>query len=322
VDDPRALTGPATAELTDRDVEVVDPNPVQQLPATVTSRERTGDRQVTVTDTSRIVAMNISGSIAATVWALGFGQDIVGRDVAADFPGMADVPVVTKDGHTINVEAVLDLDPTLVITDGSIGPLDVVTQLRDAGVALVFVDDDSSFEGAGTLARQVAAALGAPEAGEALADRVADEVAAVRDEVAPLVPAEPDDRIRMVFLYLRGTAGVYYLFGHGTGADDLIDALGGVDIASELGWGELTPLTDEAIVKADPDLILVMIDGLASVGGIDGLLDSHPAIALTSAGQHRRIIDMADGDVLSFGPRSAEVLAALAAAVYSPGAAE
>jgi len=322
VSDPRDLSGPATATLADRSVDVVTPDAQQQLPATVTSYERTGNQQITVTDTSRIVAMNLSGSVAATVWALGFGDDIVGRDVAADFPGVDQLPVVTKDGHTINVEAVLALDPTLVITDGSIGPIDVVQQLRDAGVTVVFVENESSFDGADTLARQVAAALGAPVAGETLAKHVDDEVATVRQEIGPLVPSSPDGRIRMVFLYMRGSAGVYYLFGHGTGADDLIDALGGDDVATDLGWGELTPLTDEAMVKADPDLILVMTDGLKSVGGIDGLLKSYPAVALTAAGQHRRIVDMADGDVLSFGPRSAAVLAALAAAVYSPGASE
>ena len=67
----------------------------------------------------------------------------------------------------------------------------------------------------------------------------------------------------------------------------------------------MKPVTDEALIAADPDLILVMTDGLASVGGVDGLLESKPALALTGAGKNRRIVDMADGDILSFGPRSA-----------------
>ena len=43
-----------------------------------------------------------------------------------------------------------------------------------------------------------------------------------------------------------------------------------------------------------------------------------PAFALTAAGQNRRFVDMADGVVLGFGPRSAAVLDALARAVYAP----
>jgi iron complex transport system substrate-binding protein len=51
---------------------------------------------------------------------------------------------------------------------------------------------------------------------------------------------------------------------------------------------------------------------------VDGLLEKQPAVALTNAGKHRRIVDMADGDILSFGPRSAAIVDALARAVYAP----
>ena len=91
-----------------------------------------------------------------------------------------------------------------------------------------------------------------------------------------------------------------------------------MDVAAEIGWDGMKPMTDEALVAADPDLILVMTDGLASAGGVDELLASKPALALTTAGQHRRFVDMADGEVLGFGPRSAAVLDALARAVYAP----
>jgi iron complex transport system substrate-binding protein len=98
----------------------------------------------------------------------------------------------------------------------------------------------------------------------------------------------------------------------------LIDALGAVDVATEVGWSGMKPVTDEALIAADPDLVLVMTDGLASVGGVDGLLQAKPALGLTPAGSNRRFVDMADGDILSFGPRSASVLDALARAIYAP----
>ncbi len=56
----------------------------------------------------------------------------------------ADLPVVTSNGHTVSSEAIIALRPTLVITDGTIGPVDVVLQLRDAGIPVVFVDTDPS----------------------------------------------------------------------------------------------------------------------------------------------------------------------------------
>ena len=212
----------------------------------------------------------------------------------------------------------LALRPTLVVTDGSIGPRDVLVQLREAGVTVVFVDNDPSFDGAAELARSVAAALGVPDTGTLLADRIEADVAAKIAEIAAIAPVDPADRVRMIFLYLRGGSGIYYLFGAESGTDDLIRGLGGVDVAGEIGWTGMQPMTDEAIIAADPDLILVMTDGIESAGGVDGLLQAKPAIGLTAAGQNQRFVDMADGDILSFGPRSADVLDALARAIYAP----
>jgi iron complex transport system substrate-binding protein len=316
--DPHSIEGPSTAVLADAAVEPVVTDPAQSLPVTVTSHDLTGDVEVTVVDTSRIIAMDLSGSLAATVWGLGLGGDLVGRDVSTTFPGAADLPVVTGSGHTVNAESIIGLAPTLVITDGSIGPVDVVQQLRDVGITVVFVERSASFDGAADLARSVGEVLGVAEAGEQLAQRILSEVDETRAQIAALAPEAASERLRMVFLYLRGTAGVYYLFGSESGADQLITALGGVDVAGELGWNGMQPLTDEAMVAADPDLILVMTGGIESVGGVDGLLADKPAIALTTAGQHRRFVDMADGQILSFGPRSAGVLDALARAVYAP----
>jgi iron complex transport system substrate-binding protein len=204
------------------------------------------------------------------------------------------------------------------VTDGSIGPRDVVEQLRDVGITVVFVANEPSFDGAAQLARDVAAVYGAPDAGELLAERVGADVAGKIAEIADIAPREDGDRLRMLFLYLRGSAGVYYLFGEESGADHLIEGLGGIDVAGELGWDGMKPMTDEAMVAADPDLVLVMSHGIESVGGVDGLLADKPAIALTGAGEHRRFVDMEDGQILSFGPRSALVLDALARAIYAP----
>ena len=316
--DPASYEGPSTAVLAQAAIDSPSAAPRQQLPATVDSHDLSGDTSVTVASTDRILAMDVSGSIAATVFGLGFGDSVVGRDISTTFPGTEDLPVITSSGHTVNNESIIALRPTVLITDGSVGPVDVVLQLRDAGIAVVFVDTDPTIEGVAELAAQVSAALGAPEAGEALG---ADLTAGIQSKIAEIAAIVPQTAapLRMLFLYLRGTSGVYYLFGEESGADVLITALGGVDVAAEIGLEGMRPMTDEAMVAANPDLIFVMTKGIESVGGVDGLLESKPAIGLTLAGQHRRFVDMADGEILAFGPRTAGVLDALARAVYAPG---
>jgi len=318
VPDPRAWEGPSTAVLADEAIVPVSPDVRPALPATVASHDVAGDTAVTVRDASRVIAMDRAGALAATIWGLGLGDLLVGRDASTSFPGTEGLPVVTGSGHTVNGESIVALAPTLVITDGSIGPRDVVEQLRDVGITVVTVRNVPSFAGAEQLARDVAAVFGVPEQGERLASRIAGDIASAVAEVKGVAPAAPDDRVRMLFLYVRGAAGVYYLFGEESGADALIEALGGVDVAGELGWAGMRPMTDEAMAAANPDLILVMTHGLASAGGVDGLLAQKPAIAVTAAGEHRRFVDMADAQVLSFGPRSGDVVRALARAVYAP----
>lgn len=315
--DPRTAEGPRTAVVATDAIDPVAEQVTQALPAAVTSHDPDGDREVVVADTSRVIALDMAGSLAATVWGLGLGDTLVGRDMSTTFPGTENLPVVTSGAHAVNAENVLALRPTLVLTDGTVGPRDVLEQLRESGVTVVFLENEPSLEGAAQLARDTAAALGVAEVGELLAERIASEVHAVRAQIASIAPSDPQKQLRIVFLYLRGASGIYYLFGAESGADHLIEALGARDVAAELGWEGMRPMTDEAMVEADPDVVLVMTNGLASAGGVSGLLEAKPALALTSAGQHRRFVDMADGEVLSFGPRTALVLDALARALYA-----
>ena len=311
---PRTASGRATACLANDAIRVIDDETAPALPATVVDAE---DREVTVRSVDRILALDVSGTIAATVFGLGLGPNVIGRDAATGFDGTDHLPLVTGAGHTLAVEAILALEPTVILTDTTIGPKEVRQQLRDAGIPVVMISSERRLETAGALATEVAAALGVAPRGEALATRLHDEIEAAKREVSVIAPAEASDRVRVAFLYARGAANVYYLFGADSGADSLIDALGAVDVASEIGWTGMKPMTAEALVAAQPDALIMMTDGLASAGGVEGLLQRIPALAQTPAGQHGRVIDMADDAIFGFGPRSADVVRALARALYA-----
>jgi iron complex transport system substrate-binding protein len=313
---PRDHVGSTTAVLASTAIEPVA-RQAQSLPVTVVSHDLHGDLSVRIEKADRIIGLDIAGSIGATLFGLGLADHVVGRDISTTFDGALGLPIVTTGAHSINSEAVIALRPDVIISDGTVGPIDVLLQLREAGIDVVFVHAEPSIDGIGELARQVAAALGVSAAGDLLATRMSSEIAATVAEIAAVAPSEESAKVRMLFLYLRGASGIYYLFGKESGADVLIEALGGVDVAAEIGLDGMKPMTDEALVAANPDLILVMTDGLASVGGVDGLLDAKPAIALTRAGQNERFVDMADGEILGFGPRTPAVLDALARAIYA-----
>ncbi|MFI9639280.1 hemin ABC transporter substrate-binding protein [Micromonospora sp. NPDC051925] len=298
--------GPVTATLPDTDVAPLEPAPTPALPVTVTSADGVA---TTVTDAARILPVNLYGSIAEIVFSLGLGGNVVGRDTSTTFPAAAHLPVVTPAGHDLSAEAVLALAPTVILADDSIGPAETLRQLRAAGIPVVLVAAEQTLDAVPAHVRAIAAALGVGAAGEQLVTRLGQEIAAARDGV-------PDGTApRVAFLYLRGTAGVYLIGGRGAGSDSMIEAAGGVDAGSAIGLAKFRPLTSEGLINAAPDVILVMSGGLESVGGVDGLLKL-PGVGQTPAGAARRVVDMDDGVLLTFGTRSGQVVRALADALH------
>ncbi len=300
--------GPATAVVADAAIHPITTDPQPQLPVTVSSFDGV---DVTVTDVSRIIAVDLYGTLGEIVYTLGLGDNVVGRDRATGFAEAADVPLVSAAGHDLNAESILALNPTVILTDTSIGPAEVQAQLRAAGIAVVYFDPERTLEGIGPQITAVAEALGVPQHGAALVERVEGEIASALE----LAPSD-GDAPRIAFLYLRGTAGVYLLGGPGSGADAMIQAIGAVDVGTDVGLDRpFVNLTSEALISSAPDVILMLSEGLKSVGGVDGLLGI-TGIAQTPAGENRRVVDMGDTTLLSFGPRTGATVLALAEAVY------
>ncbi|WP_137994725.1 heme/hemin ABC transporter substrate-binding protein [Streptomyces vilmorinianum] len=294
-----------TAQAAPDRVEPLADAPEPRLPGTVDSAD---GRKVTVTSTERIVPL--TGSLNEIVFTLGLGERVVARDITATFEQAAKLPVVTR-AHDVSAESVLSLRPTVVLADTSTGPAEAIEQIRDAGVPLVVVAPAKQLADVSTRIEKVAAALGVPKSGSALKQRTQDRIAAVRKTI----PAH-GDKPRVAFLYVRGSAAVYLLGGAESGASSLLEAAGAVDAGKESGLKkDFTPITSEALAAAAPDAILVMSKGLASVGGVDGLVKI-PGVAETPAGMDRRVVSVEDGVLLNYGPRTDEVLRSLVTQLY------
>ncbi|UPO76994.1 ABC transporter substrate-binding protein [Arthrobacter sp. Helios] len=306
------VTGPATVQPIGGVVPVTGTG-APSLPATVT--DFTGN-SVTVTDISRILALDLYGTLAQTVIGLGLGENLVGRTSSDSDSSMADLPTVTASGHELNAEAILALGPTVVLADKTIGPPETLQQLSDAGITVVYFDSERSIEGIDDGITAVGAALGVEAAAEKLNTRVAQELADVRAEIAGMVPAE---KASAVFLYIRGTGAVFFVLGEGGGAEGLMSELGLEDRAVQAGISGTRPANPEALAALNPDVLLVMSDGLASTGGVDGLLE-RPGILQTAAGQNRTVVDVPDGQALNFGPSTPAALLAAAKALYTSDA--
>ena len=273
-----------------------------QLPATVQSAD---DVAVTIVDSSRIIVLN--EAIAEIVISLGFADNIIGRDAPTTLAALTALPKVSS-GHDISAESVLELKPTLVIGDTRSGPPEAIQQLRGAGIPIVLAPEVWKLSDIAPRIKLIANALGADSFGIKLLDTTQSDINQALNTLDSSAK-EP----RVAFVYVRGTASVFLLGGKESGADEMIRSAGGIDVGTDLDLAAFTPLTSEAIVNANPEIIVVTTRGLASVGGIDGLLEL-PGIAQTPAAKTRAVVSIDDDLLFSFGPRTGELIIRLAQA--------
>ncbi|MDO5099755.1 MAG: ABC transporter substrate-binding protein [Corynebacterium sp.] len=308
--DPRSFTGVTHVTQFD-EVEPIADNVKPNLPVELTDAD---GQDVVVDDVSRILALDLYGSYTKTLTGLGLADKIVGRTVSSTEESLKDLPVVTQGGHNINVEAVLSLEPTLVIVDHSIGPNDAIDQIRAAGVTTVVMEPTRTIDSVGEDIKAVGGVVGLPEEAEMLAERSVAEIEKDREAIKALAPADP---MRIAFLYARGNGGVFFILGEGTGAKDLIEGVGAIDLATVHNLSHAEPANAEALAKINPEVIIMMEGGLESTGGIDGLL-KRAGVAQTEAGKKQRIVTLPDGQSLAFGPLTGQTLLRLAQAIYAP----
>ena len=253
----------------------------------------------------RIVAL--ANGAAELIAAMGYLENLVGRDIASSIPELKDVPVVTS-GHQVIPETIISLQPTLVITDDATGPSSAITKLEKAGIRIVNISQSWNLADLVIMVKEIGAALGAPQSATLLKSILLESIN------GNLVAANPaDKRLKVAFLYLRGTSSIYLVGGQGSGADYLINATGAIDIGAQKLTKPFTPLTAETMAQLNPDLILVMIAGLESVGGVSGLVEL-PGVAQTQAGKNRQVVAVDDSLLLSFGPRTPSLISELASA--------
>lgn len=261
----------------------------------------------------RIVTLAVgSGEIVA---ALGAGDRVVGRDETSSAPQIDGAPIVTK-AHNVSAELVIGLKPDVVLVDDLTSPPEAIDQMRAAGIRVVSIPQAWAMADMRARILKVASAIGARN-GQALADRLTAPVTAQSSSSSSSASSSSSSspgKLRVAFLYLRGTSAIYLIGGKGSGADDLISRAGGIDVGAAAGLAPFTPLTAEALATLNPDVILVMTKGLESVGGIAGLTKL-PGVAQTNAGRDGRAIAVDDTVLLSFGPRTAALVQLMAQAL-------
>lgn len=265
-------------------------------------------RQVAVADASRIVS--IGGAVTEILYALGLGDRVVAVDQTSRYPAAARAKPDVGYSRNLAPEGVLSVGPSLILATEGAGPRSTLDVLERASVPVVIVPDAHSREGVLRKIEAVAAAVGEPEKGRALAAEVAADFDAVAAGVAQL-----KEKPRAVFV-LSASGGAAVVGGAETSADAMFHLAGLTNAMASLKG--FKPALDEAAMSAEPDAVVVMQGGGQVLDA--ATVFSLPAFAGTPAARSRRLVTLPGSYLLGFGPRAPRAARDLAAALH-PGAA-
>ncbi|WP_180901077.1 heme/hemin ABC transporter substrate-binding protein [Martelella soudanensis] len=259
-------------------------------------------------DTSRLVT--IGGSVTEIVYALGAGDDIVGRDTTSAYPPEAAAKPDIGYMRQLSPEGVLSIDPSAIITIEGAGPPETLDVLKQADVEMAVVPEDYSRDGILEKVETVGALLGRQTEAVALAA----DIKAKLDPLLAANEARPEAERKSALFILSLNGGKVMGSGTGTAANGMIEAAG---LDNAIGdFPGYKALSDEAIIKAAPDVIILMggPNGSHAPGNDD--IAANPALSLTPAGEAMAIYRIDPVGMLNFGPRFAENLAALTTEIY------
>lgn len=251
--------------------------------------------------------LSIGGSVTEIVYALGEQNRLVARDTTSSYPAEAENLPNVGYMRALAPEGVLSVNPDLIIAEAGSGPQETIDVLEEAQIEFITIPDGYSAAAVTAKIMAVADALDVSEKGRALADEIEAAIISASEAAAR------ENRKRVMFV-LSTRGGRIMASGANTAADGIINLAGGINAVE--GFEGYKPLTDEAVIAAAPDVILMMARG-GNHSADNAELFAMPSMAGTPAADAQSVIRLNGLLLLGFGPRTAEAVATLNAKLYA-----
>jgi len=251
--------------------------------------------------------VSIGNAVTEIVYALGQQHRLVARDSTSTYPAAAqDLPDIGY-MRALSAEGVLSVGPNLILATEGAGPPEVVDALKSTGLAFVEVPAGYTPEAISDKILVVGRALGVEDAAETLAAGISADVAE-----AALKSAKITAKKRVMFV-MSAQGGKLIAAGRDTSADAIIALAGGINAVD--GYEGYKTIEDEAATAAAPDVVLMM-DRAGNHSSDAATLFALPSLSTTPAAQAGALVKMEGQKVLGFGPRTADAIRELNAALY------
>jgi len=244
--------------------------------------------------------VSVGAGVTEIVYALGAQPQLLAVDTSSLYPPQA--LALPKVGYqrTLSAEGVLAMGPQVLLAGQEAGPPSVLRQIEAAGVKVVHVEGDYTFDGVLDRIGVVAAALDRQAEGRALAGALSTRWQALQTRIAAAPLRAPDGGPLRVACLMRHGANTMAA-GRETGADAILELVGAVNVFGS-DFANYKPLSAESLARAAPDAVVGTFDGTQEADARARLLAT-PGLAMTPAGRNRRAVLFDIVLLLGFGPR-------------------
>ncbi|TNZ77855.1 hemin ABC transporter substrate-binding protein [Vibrio parahaemolyticus] len=233
--------------------------------------------------------VSAGSAVTELLLALDAKDSLVAVDVTSTLPQGMELPDVGYH-RRLSAEGLLALSPTKLIGSDEMGPTTTLNQLKSAGVDVEIVNTEANVNGFLHRIDQIATIMNR----ESQAANLKQEVKTQVESLQANQPA-PSAKKKVLFLLIHEGRPAN-VAGLDTTPDAII-ALAGGDNPAAKKLTSYKPLSTEAMVEMQPDVILVSGRSYETMGGADAILKAMPLLAATPAGQTKNIITI-DGHAL------------------------
>lgn len=250
-----ALSGCTSPQATN--VTVTPTVATAQYPLTVSDDY---GRNITVpAEPQRIISL--SSENTEILFALGLGDRVVADNDYDDYPAEA-VNKTKVGGFTnINIEKIASLSPDVVFGN-TLNPRDSILKLDSLGIKTV-VNNISDVQGIDTAILRIGKVCNVSDNATKLVKSIDTQLKNVTDKTSALNDSQKPKVLMLVDIdYL-------YVAGSGSYGNELIKMAGGQNVATNVSNYDV--MSKEAILEADPDIIIVPVDQY-SQGAFDGFM--------------------------------------------------
>jgi iron complex transport system substrate-binding protein len=265
------------------------------------------DKEVTIeNDPEKIVSLIPSNT--EILFDLGAGEEVVGVSDFANYPEeTADIEKIG--GMEFNVEKIISLKPDLVLAHGSSAHNSEagLQQLRDAGIAVLVVNDAKSFEEVYDSIKMIGQATGETEEAKTTINDMKKQLEDIQAKAENI--SEDDEK--EVFVEVAPAPEIFSP-GKNTFMDDMLSMIHAKNVTHDQeGWNQID---QEAIIQANPDVIITTY-GYYTENPIEQVLNRDGWQDVTAV-KEEQVVDVHSDLVTRSGPRLVEGVEELAKAVY------